>query len=89
MCLGIPGQVQEFLREDRQIAQVDVSGVRRKVNVALLLEDGLDIGDWVLVHVGFAISRIDEKEAAETLELLQALGEFDGEFEGFSGSDIA
>ncbi|MBA2291802.1 MAG: HypC/HybG/HupF family hydrogenase formation chaperone, partial [Gemmatimonadales bacterium] len=66
MCLGIPGQVVEFMDPTRHIAKVDVSGVRRNVNVALVLPDGLEIGDWVLIHVGVALSRIDEAEAKRT-----------------------
>lgn len=75
MCLGIPGQVIEFVDPTHHIAKVDVSGVRRNVNVGLVLPDGLDIGDWVLIHVGFALSKIDEEEAARTLSFLRQLGE--------------
>ncbi len=89
MCLGIPGRVEEFVTDDRHIARVDVSGVRRKVNVALLLPDGLEVDDWVLIHVGFALSKIDEEEAAETWAFLESLGgELDQELEDFTGSDI-
>lgn len=73
MCLGIPGQVVEFMDPTRHIAKVDVSGVRRNVNVALVLPDGLEIGDWVLIHVGVALSRIDEAEAKRTTEFLMQL----------------
>jgi hydrogenase expression/formation protein HypC len=73
MCLGIPAQVVELVDAELQLAKVDVSGVRRVVNVALL--DGeVDVGDWVLLHVGFALSRIDESEALITRELLETLG---------------
>lgn len=90
MCLGIPGQVREFVDADHHIAKVDVSGVRRNVNVALLVPDGLEVGDWVLIHVGFALSKIDEAEAEETLAFLRHLGgEFDQEMEDFGRSDIA
>ncbi len=90
MCLGIPGQIQEFVTEDHQIAKVEVSGVRRNVNVALLLPDGLEVGDWVLIHVGFALSKIDEEEAEETYAFLRQLGgEFEQELEDLKGSDIA
>jgi len=78
MCLGIPGIVQEITDREAFLAVVDVSGVRRKVNVACVAgADELDalIGEWVLVHVGFAMSIIDEAEAEKTLEVLQALGE--------------
>lgn len=74
MCLGIPGRVVEFVDPARHLARVDVSGVRRTINVGLVTPDGLDVGDWVLVHVGFALSRIDEDEAARTIQLLQELG---------------
>jgi hydrogenase expression/formation protein HypC len=79
MCLGIPGQVLEITDAANSMAKVDVSGVRREVNIACILDDGEPpescIGDWVLVHVGFALSRIDEGEAARTLEILSELGE--------------
>jgi hydrogenase expression/formation protein HypC len=76
MCLGIPGQIVEITDTDNRVAKVDVSGVRRAVDVGLLWEgpDAVGPGDWVLIHVGFAISRIDEGEAQETLKALQALG---------------
>jgi hydrogenase expression/formation protein HypC len=75
MCLGIPGQILEFVDEENFIAKVDVSGVRRNVNVALVTLEGIAPGDWVLIHVGFAMSKIDEKEAAETLSLLNGMGD--------------
>jgi hydrogenase expression/formation protein HypC len=76
MCLGIPGQIVEIVDTDNRVAKVDVSGVRRNVDVGLLWEgpDAVAPGDWVLIHVGFAISRIDEGEARETLRALEALG---------------
>jgi len=76
MCLAIPGQVVELIDEERRLARVSVAGVRRTVNIALL--DGTDValsnGDWVLIHVGFAISRVDETEALATLRLLEQMG---------------
>ena len=75
MCLGIPGQIIEFVHETNQIAKIDVNGVRRNVNVGLVLPDGLKVGDWVLVHVGFALSIIDEEEAARTLKFLESMGQ--------------
>lgn len=75
MCLGIPGQIVEFVDEANGIAKVDVSGVKRNVNVALVQPDGIDPGDWVLIHVGFAMSKIDEREAQETLALLRSMDE--------------
>lgn len=90
MCLGIPGQIVTFVDERRHLAKVDVSGVRRTINVGLILPDGLEIGDWVLVHVGFALSKIDEEEARNTLAFLTQLGggELDEELETLKGSDI-
>ena len=77
MCLGIPGQIVEWVDRDHHIAKAEVSGVRRNVNAALLAEgpDAVDVGDWVLIHVGFAMSKIDEEEAEATREFLVALGE--------------
>jgi hydrogenase expression/formation protein HypC len=79
MCLGIPGRVVRISDAARQLAMVDVSGVAREVNLACIVgpDHPLDacVGDWVLVHVGFAMSRIDEAEAALTLETLTQLGE--------------
>ena len=78
MCLGIPGQIVEISDPAQQRAKVDVDGVRREVSVALIGVDGPDaaqVGDWVLVHVGFAMAKIDEAEARETLDQLKALGD--------------
>ena len=73
MCLAIPGRVVEIADERNQLAKVDVSGVLRNVNVGLL--DGVRPDDWVLIHVGFALSKVDEEEAHATLALLQQMGE--------------
>jgi hydrogenase expression/formation protein HypC len=75
MCLGIPGEVIEFLPDQPDLARVDVSGVRRVVNVGLLIDDPPVPGDWVLIHVGFALSKIDEAEAATALEYLAGIGQ--------------
>ncbi|HAA31325.1 MAG TPA: hydrogenase assembly protein HupF [Cyanobacteria bacterium UBA8553] len=79
MCLGIPGQIVEITDVKQKLALVNVAGVKRQVNIACIVDDDHPaescIGDWVLVHVGFAMNRIDEKEAAETLQLLQELAE--------------
>jgi hydrogenase expression/formation protein HypC len=75
MCLGIPGRIVEFVDAGHQIAKAEVSGVRRNINVGLVLPDGLDIGDWVLIHVGFALSKIDEEEAKRTTDYLTQLGD--------------
>ena len=63
MCLGIPGEVVEFVDDRPDLAKVDVSGVRRAINIGLLENEQLEPGDWVLIHVGFALSKIDEEEA--------------------------
>ena len=76
MCLGIPGQIVEWIDPEHHIAKAEVSGVRRAINVGLLAEgpDAVDVGDWVLIHVGFAMSKIDEAEAQATREFLLELG---------------
>ena len=89
MCLGVPGRVIEFVDPSRQIAKVDVSGVRRNIHVGLVLPDGLDVGDWVLIHVGFALSKIDEEEARRTTEYLTELHDlYVQELEQFNESRI-
>jgi hydrogenase expression/formation protein HypC len=75
MCLAIPGQVVEISPEQPMLARVDVAGVRRNVNIALLDETGVAPGDWVLIHVGFALSKIGEDEARDQLLMLRAMGE--------------
>ena len=77
MCLAIPGQIVEWVDEDLNIAKAQVANVRRNVNVGLLAEteDSVQIGDWVLIHVGFAMSKIDEEEARSTREFLEQLGD--------------
>lgn len=74
MCLGIPGQIVEFLDPTHHLAKAEISGVRRAINVGMLVPDGLEVGDWVLIHVGFGLSKIDEDEARRTLEFLEQLG---------------
>jgi hydrogenase expression/formation protein HypC len=87
MCLAIPGQVIELVDEHNQLARVDVAGVLRNVNVGLLHDIGP--GDWVLIHVGFALSKVDEDEARATLALLQRMGEaFEQELEDLKTSVI-
>ena len=89
MCLGIPGEVVEFMPERADLAKVNVAGVRRAVNVGLLSEGELNVGDWVLVHVGFAMSKIDEQEAAATLDMLNGLGQaYTDELTALTSSDI-
>ena len=75
MCLGIPGEVIEIMPDEPDLARVDVSGVRRVISVALLTGEDLKPGDWVLIHVGFALSRIDEAEAAAALKFLAGIGQ--------------
>ena len=75
MCLGIPGQIIDIVDDANSIAKVDVSGVRRNVSVALVRPEGIVPGDWVLIHVGFAMSKIDEEEARETQKALQLMGQ--------------
>ena len=75
MCLGIAGQILEYVDDQNDIATVEVSGVRRNINVGLVRPERIGPGDWVLVHVGFAMSKIDELEAQETLIMLKQLGE--------------
>ena len=86
MCLAIPGKVVEIVDEENQIAKVEVGGVRRNVNIGML--DNVQIGDYVLIHVGFAMSKIDEKQAEETLRLLQELGAYTDEVEQFKSSSL-
>jgi len=90
MCLAIPGQVVEFVDDANRLARVDVAGVRRNVNVALLQNgDAPGIGDWVLIHVGFALSKVDEEEAQATLRLLEQMGEaYEQELEDLKTSVI-
>ncbi|MGD0375823.1 MAG: HypC/HybG/HupF family hydrogenase formation chaperone [Streptosporangiaceae bacterium] len=75
MCLGIPGEVIELLAGRPDLARVEVSGARRVINVGLLADDPPAPGEWVLIHVGFALSKIDEDEAAEVLMFLEGIGQ--------------
>jgi hydrogenase expression/formation protein HypC len=84
MCLAIPGKIVEIVDEENRIAKVDVGGVKRNVNIGML--DDASLGDYVLIHVGFAMSKIDEKEAEETLRLLQDLGSYEEEMDQFKSS---
>ena len=91
MCLAIPGQVIEIVDSENRLALVEVAGVRRTVNVGLLDEDGSSAqpGDWVLIHVGFALSKVDEEEAQATLRLLEQMGaEYEQELEELKASVI-
>jgi len=90
MCLGIPGRIVKITDAERKLAIAEVSGVQREVNVACVLETGMMVEDcigyWVLIHVGFAMSRIDEAEAAATLRVLQELGEVQQELAAMAGA---
>jgi hydrogenase expression/formation protein HypC len=89
MCLAIPGRIVEVVDEANRLARVDVAGVQRTVNVGLLDDDGIGPGDWVLIHVGFALSKVDEEEARATLRLLQGMGaEYEQELEELKASVI-
>ena len=93
MCLGIPGRVVEISEAEKKLGLVEVGGVRRQVNLACIVTEDHPVeacvGDWVLVHVGFAMSRIDEKQAAETLEILTQLGEVQEELAAMRASGKA
>jgi hydrogenase expression/formation protein HypC len=91
MCLAIPGHVIEVVDDENRLAKVDVAGVQRTVNVGLLDDGGdrAEPGDWVLIHVGFALSKVDEDEAQATLRLLQRMGEaYEQELEDLKASVI-
>ena len=92
MCLAIPGQIVEVVDEQNRLARVDVAGVIRNVNVGLLDDDpggGAGPGDWVLIHVGFALSKVDEEEALATRRMLEAMGEdYEQELEELKSSLI-
>ena len=75
MCLGIPGEVIEINTDQPDLAKVDVSGVKRLINIGLLSDDPPKPGEWVLIHVGFALSKIDEHEAAAAMEFLESIGQ--------------
>ena len=74
MCLGIPGEVIEIMADRPDLAKVDVSGVKRAINIGLLEGEEVNRGDWVLIHVGFALSKIDEKEAKAAMDFLEGIG---------------
>jgi len=89
MCLGIPGEIVEMIPDSSDLAIVDVAGVRRAVNVGLLRGEQLAPGDWVLIHVGFALSKIDEEEAAASLQFLAKIGQaYTDELQALTESNI-
>jgi len=89
MCLGIPGEVIELVAGQPDLARVDVSGVRRVINIGLLADDPPAPGEWVLIHVGFALSKIDEAEATASLQFLEGIGQaYADELEALAESRI-
>jgi len=89
MCLGIPGEIVEIMSGHPDLAKVDVSGVRRAINVGLLENERLRPGDWILIHVGFALSKIDEDEARAALDFLEGIGQaYDDELAALRDSSI-
>ena len=89
MCLGIPGEIVEILADREDLAMVSVEGVKRVVNIGLLEDEPLAPGDWILIHVGFALSKIDEREAKASLEWLTGVGDaYTDELEALAESDI-
>ncbi len=89
VCLGIPGEVVELHPEHSDLAKVNVSGVKRLINIALLADDPPKPGEWVLIHVGFALSKIDEAEAAAAMEFLEGIGQaYEDEIAALRGSLI-
>ena len=92
MCLAIPGRIVEIVDADLQLAKVEVGGVRRNIDISLVNDDDdrVRIGDWVLIHVGFALSKLDETEAQRTLQALAEIGAaYQQELEEFHASQIA
>jgi len=85
MCLAIPGKIVELLHEDRDTAVIDVLGVRRRIDLGLLADDPPVTGDWVLIHVGFAMSKISEVDALDQLRMLTELGEQESAMEEVQG----
>lgn len=91
MCLGVPAQIVDFTKAAQNIATVSISGVNREISVDLMLDEPLEVGDWVLVHVGFALAKIDADEAAATLDQIKRLGgnTFEDELDSFTTSSIS
>ena len=89
MCLGIPGEIVEILADREDLAMVSVEGVKRVVNIGLLEDEPLAPGDWILIHVGFALSKIDEREAKASIEWLTGVGDaYTDELAALADSDI-
>ena len=85
MCLAIPGRIVQISADNQDSALVDVAGVRRKIDLGLLQEDKPAPGDWVLIHVGFAMSKISEQDATNQMKTLRMLGEIDGAMQEVRG----
>ena len=85
MCLAIPRKIVELVAGQNSVGTVEVTGVRRKVQLGLLEDDMPKVGDWVLIHVGFAMSKISEQDAMEQMRLLRALGETEQAMEEVRG----
>jgi hydrogenase expression/formation protein HypC len=89
MCLAIPGEIVEFVEGNDQLVLVDVVGVKRKINIGLMEPGEVGVGDWILIHVGFAMSKVDEQEAADALAMLELMGQaFTDELQAVSESSI-
>ena len=89
MCLGIPGEIVEIHPDQPDLAKVNVGGVKRLISIGLLADDPPRPGEWVLIHVGFALSKIDEDEAAATMKLLEGIGQaYEDEIAALRGSQI-
>jgi len=90
MCLGIPGEIVEIMTDREDFAMVSVAGVKRAVNIGLLEDEKLTAGDWILIHVGFALSKIDEKEAAHSIRMLEGMGQaYTDELIAIAQSDLS
>jgi hydrogenase expression/formation protein HypC len=85
MCLAIPGKIVSLVPEEPHLGVVEVTGVRRRVDLGLLLDNMPEVGDWVLIHVGFAMSKISEQDAMEQMQLLTILGEGEAAMEEVRG----
>ncbi|HEY2203709.1 MAG TPA: HypC/HybG/HupF family hydrogenase formation chaperone [Pseudonocardia sp.] len=89
MCLGIPGEIVEIMTDRDDFAMVSVAGVKRAVNIGLLDDEELAPGDWILIHVGFALSKIDEEEATHAIKMLEGMGQaYTDELIAMANSDL-
>jgi len=89
VCLGIPGRVVDFDTDHPDLAMVDVSGKARPINLGLLSSEKVEIGDWVVIHMGFALEKMTEEEARDALEVLQALGQGNDDDPAFSDPSLS